>query len=390
MISAALALLALTLSAQTAEERLTRATMVRLDFVEQPAAEVVRRFGEQTDVPFTVYPDDPRAPWRAKRISLVSPDPVPFWQAVDRLGLEAGLILDKQEGRRELRLRSAGGTLGPVFIDRVFRCSLSSLDEEGEVVYGSPPLIHSSFRPAESRPERVQGGASVWERFFAVIAVLAEPRPFTLLRPIGPLRIDVAVDDRGRSLRLHPDPKAFEYPRKYYDEATYAGFRANVYLKRPDPTARTIRRLKGVIPVALWGAHPDVLEIPVEGAVGQTFRGSGVRLKVVSVKRDGANPSLTLDLRPESPVAERAPALFERHEHLLVAHREQFEVLCRAGPPFRFESRSSGIEPGLWRWILRLQTGGSGPAGPPARLRFHGLVRIETDIAFDFSELPLP
>ena len=82
--------------------------------------------------------------------------------------------------------------------------------------------------------------------------------------------------------------------------------------------------------------------------------------------------------------------MFERYENLLVAHREQFEVLSAAGRPFPFESRSSGIEPGLMRWILRLQAAGTGPAGPPQRLRFHGLVRIETDIAFDFSDLPLP
>src|SRR5262249_10098619 len=147
---------------------------------------------------------------------------------------------------------------------------------------------------------------------------------------------------------------------------------------------------KGVIPVALWGAHAELLEIPVAGAGGQTFRGSGVRLKGVGGRTDGANPSLTLGLRSEAPVAARAAALFDRPAALLVAHREQFEVLGRAGRPFRFESRSSGIEPGLWRWILRLQTAESGPAGPPERLRFHGLVRIETDIAFDFSDLPLP
>src|SRR5215831_16773824 len=114
MISALLALLALAASAQTAEERLTRATMVRLDFVDQPAGEVVRRLGERTDIPFAAFPDDPGAPWRTKRIRLDARDPVPFWQAVDRLGLAAGLIVDKQDGRRELRLRSNGGTLGPV------------------------------------------------------------------------------------------------------------------------------------------------------------------------------------------------------------------------------------------------------------------------------------
>ena len=89
-------------------DRLLRPTLVRLDYADRPVADVVRSLAERTGVPMVLFPDEPAASWRKKRISLTAPGPVPFWEAIDRLEPTAGLILDELHGRAS----SGSGRIG--------------------------------------------------------------------------------------------------------------------------------------------------------------------------------------------------------------------------------------------------------------------------------------
>jgi hypothetical protein len=373
-------------------DRLLRPTLVRLDYADRPVADVVRSLAERTGVPMVLLPDEPAASWRKKRISLTAPGPVPFWEAVDRLEPTAGLILDEL-GARELRLWSDRGTLGPVSVsyDRVFRCRPASVNDERELIYGEPGFqLHSSFRRMPGGRD-ARGPVSQWERFFVQIEVMSEPRPITSLEPAGPPRIVEAVDDRGRSLILEPDAKAFEYPKKFYDRNWYAGFDANLYLKSPDPAARSIRRLKGAVPLVMWGRREQVLTVPLGDSEGRTFKGSGVSLKVLKRTTDGPAPSLDLELRNDGPVPleDNRNLLFDTYPGLVVRRSdEQFELLDAAGRRLPIDYRSTEVNPTVTRATIRLKPGL--PVGPPERLRFHGLVRIETEVRFEFADIPLP
>jgi hypothetical protein len=371
---------------------LLRPTPVKLDYADQPVGEVVRSLAERTGVPMVLYPDEPTASWRKKRISLTAPEPVPFWAAIDRLEPSAGLILDEWHGARELRLRSDRGTLGPVSYDRVFRCRLASVNDERERIYGDPGFqLHSSFRRASGRRDARDPG-SLWERFFVQLEVMAEPRPMTSLEPAGPPRIIEALDDQGRSLILEAGVKPIdEYPRKYYDKEWYAGFDANLYLKTPDPASRSIRRLKGAVPIVMWGHRAQALMVPLAGSEGRTFKGAGVSLEILKLTTSGPAPSLDLALRADSPAPPEDPRypLFDTYPGLVVRrYDEQFEVLDAAGTRLPFDGRSSEFDPAVTRATIRLKPGH--PGGPPDRLRFHGLVRIETEVSFEFADVPLP
>ena len=220
------------------------------------------------------------------------------------------------------------------------------------------------------------------------LEVMCEPRPINSLEPAGPPRIIEAVDDRGRSLIPEPDPKAFEYPKRYYDRNWYAGFDANLYLKTPDPAARSIRRLKGAVPLVMWGRREQVLTVPLVQSEGRTFRGSGVSLKVLKWTTDELAPSLDLELRNDGPVPpeDRRNPLFDTYPGLVVRRSdEQFELLDAAGRRLPFDYRSTEFNPAVTRATIRLK-----PGHPPERLRFHGLVRVETEVRFEFKDIPLP
>ena len=358
-------------------DRLLRPTLVKLDYADRPVADVVRSLAERTGVPMVLLPDEPAASWRKKRISLAAPGPVPFWEAVNRLEPTAGLILDEL-GARELRLWSDRGTLGPVSVsyDRVFRCRPASVNDERELIYGEPGFqLHSSFRRVPGG-RKARGPGSQWERFFVQIEVMSEPRPITSLEPAGPPRIIEAVNDRGRSLILEPDPKAFEYPKKYYDRNWYAGFDANLYLKTPDPAARSIRRLKGAVPLVMWGRREQVLTVPLVHSEGRTFRGSGVSLKVLKWTTDGPAPSLDLELRNDGPVpagGQAEPALRYVSGPRGPTIRRAVRAARCGRPALPIDYRSTEFNPTVTRATIRLKPGR--PGGPPERLRFHGLVR---------------
>jgi hypothetical protein len=373
-------------------DRLLRPTPVKLDYADQPVGDVVRSLAERTGVPMVLNPDEPTASWRKKRISLTAPEPVPFWAAIDRLEPSAGLILDELHGARELRLWSDRGTLGPVSYDRVFRCRLASVNDERERIYGDPGFqLHSSFRRASGGRDARDPGA-LWERFFVQLEVMGEPRPMTSLEPAGPPRIIEALDDQDRPLILEPGAKPIdEYPRKYYDRGWYAGFDANLYLKTPDPSSRSIRRLKGTVPIVMWGRRARALMVPLGGSEGRTFKGAGVSLKIVKLKTDGPAPSVELELRADPPAPPEDPRypLFDTYPGLVVQrYDEQFEVLDAAGTRLPFDGRSSEFDPAVTRATIHLKPGHRG--GPPDRLRFHGLVRIETEVGFEFADIPLP
>jgi hypothetical protein len=387
MILAYLAAIALSSQVEPEADRLLRPTPVKLDYADQPVAQVVGSLAERTGVPMALFPDTPVASWRTKRISLTAPEPVPFWAAVDRLGPTAGLILEGPHGMRSLCLWSGRGTLGPVAYDRVFRSRLASVDDEREWVHGDPRFrIHSSFRRVPGGRD-AEGPGSLWQRFCVRLELMSEPRPGTSLVPAGPPRIVEAVDDQGRSLILPPEANALEYPRKYYDKEWPAGLDARLYLKTPDPSARSIRRLKGAIPLVLRGRRDAALTVPLDGSEGRTFRGAGVSLKILVRTAD----AITLELRSEAPPPPedgRHP-LFDTYPGLLVwRYDEQFEMVDAAGQPLPIDGRSAGSEPTVTLAIIRVKPGARG--GPPDRLRFRGLVRIETEVVFAFAEVPLP
>lgn len=387
MMLLALMAVAFLVQAEPEADRLLRPSTVALDHDDRPVDEVVRSLVERTGVPMTLFAEDPKADHRARRVTLKAPAPVPFWEAVDRLEPAAGLILDELHGLRELRLWSGRGTLGPVCYDRVFRCRLVSLEDEREWTYGA-----QLDRP-ETGARRVPFGGdgrepgTLWERFAVRIEAMSEPRPLTSLVPAAPPKIVEAVDDGGRSLIQAPDPKGWEYPRKYYRNEWYAGLVATLHLKSPDPASRSIRRLKGAFPVVLRGARDASLTIPLDGCEGRVFRGSGVVLKVVK----WAGGAMTVELRPAAPPPpqDRRNPLFDTDPDLVVRnYAEQFEWLDAAGGSLPADGRSSGYEPGVTRATIRVKPGQGG--GPPDRLRFRGLIRVETEIGFEFRDIPLP
>ncbi len=217
--------------------------------------------------------------------------------------------------------------------------------------------------------------------------MVAEPR--LSLSQVGQPRVVEAVDDRDQTL-LVPSSGAPVVHRS----AGYSGLGGSpalqmiAPLKRPEQPGRTIRKLRGTIPLVVSTRKPDPLVVPLVGAAGKTFQNDDVIIAVHEIQSDpnSHQASIVLSVRPGKDSAGVAPV---GPNGEFIPHRPDMSHLQivvadaqgRAIPWFPSNYDAEGS-----RFTLTLRN----PAAPPAELRYHALARAEAEVDFQFVDVPLP
>ena len=363
---------------------LVRPTLVTLDADDRPVAEVVRDLGNRTGMPPTI--DVEGNPLTARKITVRSRSPIPYWAAIDLICDSAGLRSTQApqgfggQGSATVLLFSPGEPAippAPTSDSGPFRVKLVKLDYHRERTLELPPGLPAS-QPVGNGPRH---------RFSAQIQVSAEPRLF--LAQAGPIRIEQAVDDSGRSLL--PAPPAVG-PDEMEVEALESGlggaFPVTIPLRYPEPAGRSIGRLRGTVPVIVAARKSDPLVVSLGNATGKTYRSSEVAVTVEAVRSDPNEPQSTVELsiRPKVPGvsigdALSAPIDLGGAEFL----DKQVEILDAQGRPFLHFPQDVVPIDGGYRVVLVLAPVDGGTR--PATLRFHGLVRTSAEIPFDFKDV---
>jgi hypothetical protein len=385
--------------------------MVSLDFRDQLISVVIdvisnrsgKRVVRHRDVLKASVPELPEAPIDVDSpITLVAREPVPFWDAIDRLAESAKL---------GWRLREFGetgfGSCGVNFdgspfeaqltqYSGPFRVALTGVHEHREVLFVRAPWVEvypSGYHgPADaiSLASAPRDGGD----FYAELIVL--PEPGLVCRRDGPLSEVKAIDELGRSLVRTLDGRANVSEALYWQLSSadiqptgihYPSVAIRIPLRQSDKPARMIKRLAGSIPVeiATLNDKPAVV-LPLAGAEGKEVVGGGVRIKAETARfeADGhVNVSLVLNLVDDFP-----PPLRSARIRTILAH--QYRFIATGGARVEWARSSSG---GDGKDGIRL-TGeyvprqGGGP--PPAEFRFYDLNRTKWSIPFEFHDVPLP
>jgi len=367
---------------------LTQPSLVAIDFRDAPLPEVVKAVADQTGIRLALSPENSPL-WRTRRVTLREPDPLPFWKALDRLceaahlqynlnshgipfGREAGLPL----------FEGASRPTNPVCDSGPFRVSINSLRFERDVIFPTTPVA-AGVGVATPR-----ANPTVHEQFTAQLQVAGEPR--LTLSQNGPLRIIEAVDARGQDLA----PPAVNGGLAHRASG-YFGFAAGSVislaapLTRPSQPGPTIRRFKGVVPVAVSTRKPSPLVIALAEANGRTFQNDDVAVTVHEVRKLANNAlqtSMELTVRPTGNINAGAspggPAEFPNHRP--DGYLQQVEIADAQGRPLTWYQTSLDAEAG--RMTLTLTPTDQ----TPAELRYFSLVRSTAEVPFDFADVPLP
>jgi hypothetical protein len=414
-------------------DRLTRPTLIKLDFRDRPLPEVVDALNARHNLGLTFQfgPLPPRgtimagtsltqkakeAEVRSRRVTLEADRALPFWEAVDRL-CEVGHL------QHDLHPQGRFGLAKGKFLLFAGLGGTSISSDSGPLrvrIFG----LHSTFqrdfaeaaKPGGGRPQSPAPPRG--DRDLAIrMAVI--PEPGRVVRQVGAPTFVEAVDDRGRSL-LPPDGNVAS---DYALRATYqvpslngnSGFELSAWLRLPDQAGRSIRRLRGSIPVAIvaYSSHPIV--IPLEGAAGKSFRNEEVTVSVLEVdKNDNAGVTVEVEVTPNRPAPAESdfrtrsgpPDLVTlRMGHgevvnrleLLDAEGRELDLSWNQGHgrDWMANQRRARLTPTTLYEDAPPDPGGQfqpriAKKPVPVELRYYGFVQTLSELRFDFHDIPLP
>lgn len=381
--------------------RFTRPTLIRLDFRDRPLSEVIDTLNARHHLGLTFQfgplpfrgmivgrppgPNPKEVAARSRRVTLEADGPLPFWKAIDRL-CEAGQL------RHDLHPESGFGLSIGQF--RLF----ASVPGGRSVASDSGPMrvkvigLHSTFE------RNLVGEARPGYGHLAVRMAIV-PEPGLVVRQIGPPTVAEAVDDRGRSLLpADPDPPTAHYQPPSLNGP--AGFEISSSLSLPDMAVRSIRRLRGSVPVVMVARASDPIAIPLEGSAGKSAGTDEVTIRILAVPRaqGGGIASVEIEVinnRPERPGYRawdpKAPPDFVRFDWGRLLDR--LELLDADGREIALGwTQGHGTNMMIARRFRLMPRGPrqDGPHGPPVELRFHDFVQKMSAVEFDFHDIPMP
>jgi hypothetical protein len=234
-------------------------------------------------------------------------------------------------------------------------------------------------------------GASVSEQFYAQLQVSAEPR--LSLSQHGPLKILEAVDDRGQSLLAEVgNGVVTQRFSGYLGLSLNSSLQLQAPLRRPEQPGQTIRKLRGTLPIMVATRKPDPLVMPIQGGAGKVFRNDEVNLSIVEVRTNPANNQTSIELVVRAgtnpgprllPQGELAPEFVPQRPDM--HQQQQIEIVDSQGKVIPWYQTNFDAEGS--RLTLTLNPHDQ---ATPAELRYYGMARAATEVAFEFSDVPMP
>ncbi len=365
-------------------KRLLRATKVEIDDQQTTISDAVADLGRRARFHLVLDPPQDTG-WLNRKLTFQTKEPIPFWEAVDRLGVAGDFRLDAASAwasfRSEPSARLIRGTapLAPTNYVGPYRLELVSLNRHRQVTQARPGV----------KP-------NVQDEFSATVEVAAEPG-IAIERNGSPRVIEVR-DDKGANLLPATtfDPASRNvYPFRLWRNDSLSTISYKIPLGIPAARGGTLKHLRGVLPINAVVRTGPMMSFPLEGSEGRPQQTGGLSLVVtkldrvggvvrtIHVEARGERAKLTGGTAPgprELTVGPLAPG-FHPDDHI--------QVLDTLGRPFQINSnippaRADGT------YIFQINIHTFPPLTTPTTLRYYGLVGEAIEIPFDFTEVPMP
>ncbi len=385
-----------TILAGLEKSTLVEPTPIALDFRDVPIADALAEINRRAGLSL-VLAGDRGGDLAGRKLTLRSAEPLPFWTAIDRL-CEAGGLHYEPAGRPS-HGRAEGSLVlddeprpspGPVSDSGPFRVHLGSLHYLSEIDFTQPRAgaVAGNDRAASPHdPARPRPVAS--RQFYIGLQVAAEPR--LSITTNGQVRLSSATDDRGRSLLIPASPGGFQHSAGYFGMNPSPSVRLRVDLERPEGQDRTIKILRGTVPLIVAARKPGPLEVSLASAAGKTFRNHEVSLTVGEFRpAEGQRPpTLDVTIRPLGAPAEPLdPGAGEPLAYRADSPQSQVEILDARGQAISWFPSGTFYAGEETRLTMTLISRGA-PA-VPATIRYHGIIRAPAEVPFEFRDVPIP
>ena len=395
---------------------MVRPTMVTLDFRDVPLSRAVSILGERGQISLSVAPGSRAAGDR--RITLVESEPVPLWNAIERLGRAGGVELS---GGVSFNMFGPGGIHAiplvlmdsldrakpqPSSVSGPFRLSLVSLTHHKERIYAANAINNGmiGFGPNDGMMRIQQpdmgfgngpGNLVGPEQFYATLQILAEPRMNVAMN--GLPRLIEAVDDRGNSLMSSiPGTNSFLHNSGYnqYNEPGGPLVLTTLPLRFPEKAGRTIKRFRGVVPLTVTTRKDDPLVILLADAKGKTYHAAEMSITVNDVKPEPNSGQMTIDLTIQPAGGPADPNMGGLGASMAIVRgsassQNPLEIVDAQGRPMTQWHILSHM-PTAESSRITIRVISSPGTGPATHLRFHEFSRVGTEAEFEFLDVDMP
>ncbi len=364
---------------------LVQPSMVRLEGKGRPLADVVRSIGEQAGFSIEISPHVPERP-----VHVHEPLPIPFWQAIDQLGLVGGQFT-KTNPRgpvATLAFGFGGNEIAyPSTVSGPFRITLKALhDHRDRLLTGGPWLRIDTASQRFPIPRNAKEREA---RFYIDLGMTIEPRMWFTQE--GPARAIEALDDLGQSLVRRDTTKVEEDHSLFYSGGGAIEGWAQLDLTMPDKPGRSIARLQGSVPVAIQIRKPvPALEIPLTAAPGTEFTHEDAVFTLREIHENDHGTLIGVDVRInldrfELPAGHDGENVTSR---LRCLTDHQLEIVDADGNVLTQGGGAGSTSGANARTTLSVSK--NRHQARPARLRYYQMFRAFTDVAFEFQMIPMP
>jgi hypothetical protein len=343
---------------------------VTLKTSDKPLRQVLDALQDQSGYKIDVF-----GPNLEQKISVDFND-VTFWQALDAVSREAGLVLDPNQGIADgrVRMRSAEAFAPYLHHSGPFRVSVDGLQQLRSVPLSQVPKSTGAPRRSET--------------LTLELTVTTEPR--LPLLGVGEPRLLAAYDsERNCMLPPEPLPMGMEQPGpganvnrtrwntgRFGTRSTTISTQAS--LLRPSEKANAIRSIRGFIPVAvLVDQKPVVVVEKIMEAKGKKFQVGKTTIAIESVtEQPNKTIQIQMTVTAEDPEPGWSNTLYQRFE-LQDAKGKQFN---HYGAGWSGNGNS-----------VRLNVN-FGPVGTeaPEKFIFQDWTTMQYLLEFEFANIPLP
>jgi hypothetical protein len=300
---------------------------------------------------------------------------VTFWEALDKVSAQAGLVLQQHHDAQGGLLLYAQNAFTPYVDYRgPFRLAANSFHYNKSLAFATLPRNQIT-------------GSQRSEQLSFMFSVIAEPK--LPLLGLGQAKLTLAVDDQDNSLLMPP----VQYPVYEVYHGGYYGYRnlvlqTQVQLTGPIPGARAIRHMRGSLPVTLLAEQkPEIVVDRILEVKGKKFEGNQVSVEIEEVK-DGPGKTYQVAM-----IARRAAKDANQYDYAWANSLHQRIELCdEKGNKFASHG-FNGVNqtPNSVQGTFMFGDPGNGVAiGKPAKLTYYVWVTMQHQLEFEFRDLPLP
>jgi hypothetical protein len=305
-------------------------------------------------------------------VSLSASD-APFWEVFDRLSTQGGLVLQQHyDASQGLVLYSQNSVVPFVDYRGPFRLSASGFHYNKSLTFAT-------------LPRNAVGGGQRSESLSFAFNVVAEPK--LPLLGLGQPKLTAAVDDQDQSLV----PLTFGRTSESFHNGYYYGYRTTmlqtqVQLAGPAVNARTVRLLRGTLPVTILAEQrPEIVIENVLKVKNKKFEAKDVRLEIEEVKE---MPGKTVNV----VLTARRAGKDNQYDYTWTNSLQQrVELTDDKGVKYTTNgfNWSNGTPTSAQGTFIFSEPSGT-KIGKPARLTYYGWVTVQHQVEFEFHDLPLP